>query len=177
MPAPSETSAIDLVDFADRPVGQVARGSVFAEHAGFRVVHVLVFNEADDLLLQQVGRTRRRSPLRWGSSMAGYLNAGESYEAAARRRLQEELGLTATIEMIGKTAMFDDGAIKFIGVFQAVTNVEPRVAEPEHIERLEFRSPDAVLRDVLRHPDDYTETFRHVYAYCLANRRDARRGR
>jgi len=93
MAAPGSTSLIDAVDDANEPVGAVARGDVFRLKANFRTVHVLVFNQAGDLLLQRLSATRERHPLMWGSSVAGYLHAGEDYLAAGQRRHQVHRGV------------------------------------------------------------------------------------
>lgn len=68
MPAPTSTSLVDRVNDADEAIGVIERGRVLEHAVGFRVVHVLVFNAAGQVLLQQVGRSRERSPLLWGSS-------------------------------------------------------------------------------------------------------------
>src|ERR1700747_2339042 len=105
MPAPRASALIDRVDPADRPVGKVRRGEVFEKRAGFRVVHVFVFDWEGQLLLQQLGRHRDRNPLKWGSSVAGYLNAGEDYLEAAQRRLREELRLETPLAKFGSAVM------------------------------------------------------------------------
>ena len=124
MSAVSEEMVIDAVDQSDSPTSIIRRDEVFRRRANFRVVHILVFNRRGELLLQQLSRTRTRHPGYWGSSVAGYNFAGESYEAAAGRRLGEELGIDGVpLTYIGKTSMEDDGCQKFIGYFQRFTMV------------------------------------------------------
>lgn len=166
MPRPGPNTLIDRVDERNRSVGTVARQDVFKEHANFRTVHVLVVNRVGDLLLQQLAGTRERHPLSWGSSVAGYLYAGEKYEDAARRRLREELGLETELRAIGVTPMEDDGVTKFVGVFVTVAD-HPRVQEPDHIAAIEFRPHADIERDIQRHADAYTDSLRHVLAFWL----------
>jgi isopentenyldiphosphate isomerase len=166
MPRAGANALIDRVDEQNRSVGIVARQDVFNEHANFRTVHVLVLNHAGELLLQQLAPTRERHPLRWGSSVAGYIYAGESYGDAAKRRLREELGLETSLHAVGVTPMEDEDVTKFVGVFVTVAD-EPRIEEPDHIAAIEFRPQVDVEEDVRRHAGTYTDSFRHVLAFWL----------
>jgi isopentenyl-diphosphate delta-isomerase len=166
MAAPSASDLIDRVDEYDRPIGVVERGAVFEQHANFRVVHVFVFDGEGRLLLQKLGHKRERNPLCWGSSVAGYLHAGESYDAAARRRLREELGIEAPLDPIGRTMMIDRGCRKFIMLFQTTVSAgEPRIAEKEHIEEIRFWQLREIEEWLARDPEAFTETFRHVFRF------------
>jgi isopentenyldiphosphate isomerase len=165
MAAPTASSLIDRVDEYDRPVGVVERGAVFEQHANFRVVHIFVFDTAGRLVLQKLGRKRERSPLRWGSSVAGYLHAGESYYAAARRRLREELGLEAKLDPVGRTMMIDRGSRKFIMLFRVIVSAsEPRIADKDHIEEIRFWELIEIEEALARNPEAFTETFRYVFS-------------
>jgi len=166
VPRPGPDALIDRVDERNRSVGTVARQDVFKEHANFRTVHVLVVKDEGDVLLQQLAPTRERHPLQWGSSVAGYIYAGETYEEAARRRLREELGLETELHAVGITPMEDDGLTKFVGVFVTVAD-RPRVEEPDHIAAIEFRPQTELEQDIRLHADAYTDSFRHVLAFWL----------
>jgi isopentenyl-diphosphate Delta-isomerase len=162
MPTPSTDTLIDSVDSADRPIGVVARGDVFQEHAGFRVAHIFVFNMDGDLLLQQVGRERDRSPLLWGSSVASYLFAGETYAQAAERRLREELRLATPIRKVGSTRMDDSGSTKFIELYETISN-DAEIGDRRHINDLQFVPLSIVAQLLALQPEIFTETFPHVF--------------
>lgn len=161
MPAPGPTSLIDAVDDANRPVGTVPRGDVFSVGSNFRTVHVLVLNAAGQVLLQRLGAGHDRHPLAWGSSVAGYLHAGEEYADAAARRLYEELAQKTPLRQVGVAAMPDDGVTKFIGVFTTVADA-PRIADSEHIEEIAFWSLTDIDLELRREPTQFTASFRHV---------------
>ena len=169
MAAPGPRALIDEVDAADEKIGRIRRVDALVKARGFRVVHVLVFNRNGELLLQKLGRHRERNPLRWGSSVAGYLRAGESYLHAARRRLREEIGLTTILKKHGSIAMNDQEAIKFITVYTTQA-AHPSIRESEHIEALEFWPWQKVSRSLARTPDIFTKTFRHVFRFNSATR-------
>ena len=60
-----------------------------------RVVHVLVFNDKAELLLQKRSMSKDVAPGRWDTSVGGHVNAGESLEDAVKRETEEELGITS----------------------------------------------------------------------------------
>lgn len=164
MPAPSLTSLIDVVDQQNQPIGVVRRRDLFRLRANFRTVHVLIFNSHAELLLHRMTWTKSGEPGRWGSSAAGYLHAGEDYPVAARRRLAEELSLTTPLADIGVTCLHDEAVAQFAGVFTATAD-HPRSTAPAHLAEMEFRPLAVIERDVAAHPDDYTETLRHVLKF------------
>jgi 16S rRNA (adenine1518-N6/adenine1519-N6)-dimethyltransferase len=85
----------DVVDENDQITGQSTRGEVHARNLLHRAVHVFVFNKRGDLLLQQRSMLKDAHPGVWDSSVSGHLDSGESYEAAALRELDEEMGIHA----------------------------------------------------------------------------------
>lgn len=169
MAAPSASSPIDVVDERDRPVGTIERGRVLEEGKAFRVAHVWLVHQ-DSLLLQQLGRHRRRHPLQWGSSVAAYLHAGETYSEAAERRLREELALHQPLRLFTLTRMQDEESLKSIALY--LTEVSrpdlPEIREPLHIETLRFWTRAEIERELATRPETFTETFRHLYAVFTA---------
>ena len=160
-----EGMLVDAVDPNDVPVGVVQRSQVFSRKANFRVAHILVFDAKGDLLLQQLSPSRLRHPGYWGSSVAAYVFAGESYEAAAQRRLGEELQIhQARLWRIGKTSMIDEGCQKFITVFKTLRD-GPLRFDRTHIERLEFVPMEEVHRLSASGIRTFTPTFLRVLSF------------
>ena len=97
VPAAAQDGArevFDVVDENNQVVGQATRAEVHARGWRHRALHVFVLNAAGELFLQKRSPWKDRHPDAWDSSAAGHLDAGETYAAAARRELREELGLT-----------------------------------------------------------------------------------
>jgi len=85
----------DIVDEHDRVVGQALRSECHGNpDLIHRAAHVLVFNRQEELLLQKRAEEKDIQPGRWDTSVGGHLNPGEAYLQAARREMEEELGLT-----------------------------------------------------------------------------------
>lgn len=155
---------IDVVDPADRVIGTVQRRQVFQLGVNFRVAHVFLFNARKQLLLQRIAPGLRHSGM-WGSSAAGYLGAGETYEQAARRKLSVELGVNnVQLDLVGKSSMIDGGATKFIalydGSFEGV--VTP---DPAEVSEVEFADIATIAADRISGRRLFTPTFLHLLAF------------
>jgi isopentenyldiphosphate isomerase len=165
MPTVSEDMILDQVDQTDTPIGLIRRGDVFARRAGFRVAHVLIFNSQGKLLLQHLALSRKRNPGAWGSSVASYLFASESYQAAAKRRASEELGIKdPALTFLGKTEMIDDGSQKFISIF-TMNYDGPFTIDHSHIEEVEFDSLLRVQQMIDGETRPFTPTFLRVFRF------------
>jgi isopentenyl-diphosphate delta-isomerase len=162
MPAPTRTSLIDVVSDDDRAVTTIKRGEVLERGVNFRTAHIFIVNGQGDLLLQQLAESRERHPLRWGSSVAAYLHAGETYKEAAIRRLREELGLSLALRFVGKIHMRDVNSLKFVSLFVGYDG-EVAILEPEHIAELAYWPIDKVNQAIDVEPERFTPTFRRLY--------------
>lgn len=158
MSAPTKTSLIDQVDQADHRVGVIPRGRALALGANFRTAHAFVFGRDGRLLLQRLAPARERHPSRWGSSVAGYLFAGEDYEHAVRRRLAEEIGVEAPVAFVAKMPMQDEQSTKFVALYRCVTE-DVEIREPDHIAAVRWWRRAEVEDAIKRSPDLFTPTF------------------
>lgn len=162
MAAPSKRELIDLVDHNDHVIGQITRGQALHPGTAFRVVHVLAVNDRDEVVLQRIGGGGTRHPGQWGSSVAGYLHAGESPLAGARRRMAEEIGLDSALSFLGRTQMTDSGAHKFIYVYMTRVDRLPRIYDEAHVAELRFWSLQAIADAEKKGSDVFTKTFAFV---------------
>jgi isopentenyl-diphosphate delta-isomerase len=167
MLAINEDMLIDAVDEQDRPIAVIKRSEALPQRHNFRVVHLFLFNSRRELLVQHLGRTRNRHGGYWGSSVAGYVLSGESYRAAAGRRLGEELGIfDAHLFDAGTTSMTDESSTKFIRVFTAAHD-GPFRPDTNHIEAVQFLPLEAIVRMKNEGSMAFTPTFLHVLDYYL----------
>jgi isopentenyl-diphosphate delta-isomerase len=162
MPSPTKTTPIDVVDESDTPIGMVERGEALRRGVNFRTAHIFVFDRFGNLLLQRLAAQRDRHPCRWGSSVAAYLYAGETYEEAAARRLREELGLDLTLRFVGKLEMRDNRSLKFVSLFLGHDGM-PEIFEPAHIDELAYWPQHEIEGALDAQPAIFTPTFRSLY--------------
>jgi len=59
-----------------------------------RVVHVLVFNADESLLLQKRSMNKDVAPGRWDTSVGGHVGIGEDLSISSQREMHEELGIS-----------------------------------------------------------------------------------
>jgi 16S rRNA (adenine1518-N6/adenine1519-N6)-dimethyltransferase len=87
----------DVVDENDQVVGQASRGEVHSKGLLHRAIHVFVINRHGEILLQRRSLLKDAHPGVWDSSVSGHLDAGEAYEAAVVRELEEEMGIEGAV--------------------------------------------------------------------------------
>lgn len=162
MTEPGPQQLLDAVDNEDQVVGSVRRGEVFRLGANFRVAHLFLFNDRSEMLLQRLAPSRSRHPQCWGSSVAAYVNSGESYREAIERRAQQELGVCLErMTLLGKASMSDDKCLKFISLFLASWN-GPFTIDTSHISGVRFLPVADILRARKFEPWLFTPTFVHL---------------
>jgi isopentenyldiphosphate isomerase/GNAT superfamily N-acetyltransferase len=94
---PHELELVDVVDEADRVVGQADRAEILAKHLLHRVVFVVLRSTRGEVLVHRRAETKDLWPGYWDVAVGGVVAAGEAYEDAARRELAEELGVEAEL--------------------------------------------------------------------------------
>jgi isopentenyl-diphosphate delta-isomerase len=99
----ADTEQLILVDEADREIGHLNKAAC---HAGAGTLHrafsLFIFNDEDQLLIQQRGARKQLWPLYWSNSCCSHPRYGESMSSAIHRRLMEELGLSCPLEFLFK---------------------------------------------------------------------------
>ena len=153
---PAEPFAV--VDEADRVIGAAPRRKVHGDNLLHRAVHILIFNRNGELFLQKRSRFKDRHPCVWDSSAAGHVDAGEDYDDAARREVQEELGVTTRLERVVKLPASDRTGQEFIWLYQGKHDGPFQLAASE-IELGEFFPPGLVSNWLQARPDDFAPGF------------------
>lgn len=92
-----------LVDKNDQPVGLAAKAIA---HQGkgqlHRAISVYLYNSKKQLLVQKRAAEKPLWPQTWANSCCSHPRPGESYLAAAQRRVREELGLKVKLKITGQ---------------------------------------------------------------------------
>jgi len=117
-PGLTNNERFPVVDTNDRILGDASRSEVHANNLRHRAVHILIFNPAGDVYLQQRSRWKDRHPLTWDSSAAGHVTAAESYDETARRELKEELGISVPIKTISKLPASERTDQEFVWLYR-----------------------------------------------------------
>jgi isopentenyldiphosphate isomerase len=137
----------DVVNEENRVVGRATRSQVHGNPSLLhRAAHVLVVNAAGEIFLQRRSRAKTVQPRKWDSSVGGHVNAGESYEAAAGREMEEELGIVgASLEFLYTYIHRNAYESEYVATFR--TSWEgPFQLHPEEIDDGRFWSFDEIDR-------------------------------
>jgi 16S rRNA (adenine1518-N6/adenine1519-N6)-dimethyltransferase len=161
-PAQHDGEQFDVVDENDNVIATRPRAEVHEKNLLHRAVHILVFNQQGELLLQKRSAWKDREPSKWDSSAAGHLEPGETYEAGAIRETEEELGIRPKLTPLGKIrACFNTGQ-EFVEVFTA-QHEGPFVLPPAEIEDAFFLTLEEIKPWITARPQDFAPGFWEVW--------------
>jgi 8-oxo-dGTP pyrophosphatase MutT (NUDIX family) len=93
MDASPADELLDVVDEHDEVVGRLPRGEVYARGLRHRCVFVLARDAEDRIFVHRRTATKLAFPSLYDMFVGGVVGAGESYDAAALREAEEELGV------------------------------------------------------------------------------------
>ena len=116
----------DIVDADDNVIGTATRNEVHGNPSLFhRVSHVMVFNFNGELFLQKRGLDKDVQPGKWDTSVGGHVDSGETYEVAAIREMEEELGVRdLDITFLYKYKHSNDYETEYVSTFSTVWDGE-----------------------------------------------------
>ncbi len=90
----TDSEKLEIVDKEGNVIGLAERSELHRNpNLVHRVVHVLVFNNDGELLLQKRSARKDVAPGKWDTSVGGHIGPGEDVVSAARREMEEELGI------------------------------------------------------------------------------------
>lgn len=154
-----------LVDEDDREIGYREK---MACHVGRGYLHrafsIFIFNDRDELLIQQRAGGKMLWPLFWSNSCCSHPRKGENVENAAARRLVEECGIACGLKYIYKfqySAQFEDEGSEneICSVLIGKCNNEI-AANPDEIANHKWIKIEDLQRDIERNPNKYTPWFK-----------------
>ena len=136
---------LDIVNDQDEVIGKTSYADVYDKLHNHRIVHVLIFNDKGEMALQLRSKQKKFCPQHWVTAVGGHVQSGESYEQAALREMEEEVGVQLPVEFLRKDRYEwqSESLIKFLATFKAVFN-GPFEVNPEEVDRVEFFSMDKI---------------------------------
>lgn len=162
-----------MVDEQDREVGVMEKMQAHVEGRLHRAISVFVFNSKNELLIHQRALNKYHSSGLWSNTCCSHPMPGETSEAAAARRLQEEMGMSCELHesfsFIYKAHLDHElTEFEFDHVFTGHTDDEP-VLNPDEVAAWKYISIKDLQADILMHPENYTEWFK----ICLKDHTEA----
>ncbi len=156
-----------LVNEKDEQIGLMEKIEAHRKALLHRAFSVFVFNDRNELMIQQRALTKYHSPGLWTNTCCSHQREGETNIAAGKRRLEEEMGFTTdlkdTISFIYK-APFDNGLTEhefdhiLVGNFEGEPNLNP-----EEVAAWKWVALDDLQMDMKKNPHIYTEWFKIIF--------------
>lgn len=147
------------VNESDEAIGQGTIQNATENGIIMRIARVLLVDGSGELVMQQRS-PEVRDPLKWNESATGHVDVGETYEEAAYRELEEEIGVAEVmLSEIGTVYCEEptNGHLKkgfhtlFVGLYDG--EVSPDENEVHHLKRM----PVGTVKEWLKNtPDDFT---------------------
>lgn len=160
-----------LVDGNDEPIGKMEKMEAHYQAALHRAFSVFLFNEKGEMLLQQRAKQKYHSGGLWTNACCSHPRPGEETQAAASRRLQEEMGITTPLQKIFDftyKAEFDNGLTEheFDHVF---TGSHSGAIKPnkEEVQDYCFKTMHEIEASLSSHPHKYTAWFHIAFPKVL----------
>ncbi len=160
-----------LVDRDDNPVGRMEKMEAHIKAELHRAFSVFIFNSKGELLLQQRAGHKYHSPLLWTNTVCSHPREGETTDAAAHRRIVEEMGMDCEFEEAFTflyKADVGQGLIEheFDHVFIGESDIQPKI-NPDEVESWKYVELPWLEEDVKNNPSEYTEWFKIALAEVL----------
>jgi isopentenyl-diphosphate delta-isomerase len=156
-----------LVNERDEEIGLMEKMEAHEKALLHRAFSIFLFNGNGEMLLQQRAASKYHSPLLWTNACCSHPMPGETIEAAAKRRLQEELGFETTLTKafhFTYKAAFENGLTEhefdhvLVGVYEGEMKLNT-----EEVQSIKYLSASALMSELQQQPNNYTEWFKIAF--------------
>lgn len=165
------------VDADDRCVGTEEKLKAHRDGVLHRAFSVFVFNGRGELLLQRRSLDKYHSAGLWTNTCCSHPRPEEDVEAAALRRLDEEMGIACPLrkaftflyrETVAPGLVEHELDHVFIGHLDGGQRDETPRPDPREVMQTRWIDREALRGELVRTPDDYTAWFRISIERVLA---------
>jgi len=162
-----------LVDERNHAVGTDGKDLIHRKGLLHRAFSIFLADAQGQIVLQQRNRQKYHSGGLWANTCCGHPRPGERTVSAARRRLHEELGVTATLSFgffSRYRADLDHGMREneYVYVFFGRLSGEAR-PDPAEVAAVQSLPLDEIKRRIGKDPQAFTYWLRHYFDNHLAD--------
>lgn len=160
-----------LVDENDKMIGTAEKIDAHKNPRLHRAFSVFIVNGNNELLIQKRVESKYHNPGMWANTCCSHPRPGEALEAAAHRRLQEEMGfdtgLVKVFSFIYETE-FANGLTEkeYDHVFVGRWDGTP-VKNPDEVADYKWIAKDALNEEIRKNPAVYTSWFKIAWKKLL----------
>ncbi len=158
-----------LVDKNDNQVGLMPKLEAHEKGVLHRAFSIFIFNSKYELLLQKRASSKYHSGGLWTNTCCSHPREGEDILDAANRRLDEEMGITASLRKVYDfiyKAELDNQLTEheFDHVFYGVFDNDP-ILNKEEAEDFKWVDMETLNNDIIKNEDNYTVWFKIAFEY------------
>lgn len=141
---------LDIVNDDDIVTGQAPRSTIHQHGLQHRGAHVFLFTPEGKMLIQKRSADRTSAPSLLDCSVSEHVKAGESYLEAARRGMQEEMGVTVEelIPLVKFKMVYGPNDNEISTLYKGIVHPASVKFDPVEIAEIRYLSMDE-LRSVL----------------------------
>ncbi|WP_300673031.1 isopentenyl-diphosphate Delta-isomerase [Soonwooa sp.] len=156
-----------LVNPQDEVLGLMEKMQAHENALLHRAFSVFLFNDKGEMLLQQRAAGKYHSPLQWTNACCSHPRENESYLDAAKRRLQEELGISSDLTErfhflykadVGQGLWEHELDYVFTGEYNGEFALNA-----EEVAAIKYISIDELKQEIEEFPERYTEWFKIIW--------------
>jgi isopentenyl-diphosphate delta-isomerase len=156
-----------LVDSNDNPIGTMPKMEAHEKAVLHRAFSVFILNKKGQLMLQQRAFHKYHSPGLWTNTCCSHQREGEDNIEAGKRRLQEEMGFSTSLEVLFNfiyKAPFDNGLTEheldhvLLGYYES-----PPQVNPEEVAAWKWMDLESVAEALIARPQDFTAWFKIIF--------------
>jgi len=132
-----------------------------------RAISILLYNSRGEMLIQQRAKTKYHWPLIWSNAVCSHPRENETFQAAAERRLKEELNISCNLSeiyrFIYKAQDEQTGLIEheYDVVYKGVYDRDIPFND-EEINAIQWISVDNLCQDIENQPKKYSFWFKEI---------------
>lgn len=157
-----------LVDPQDRETGIAEKLDAHVRGLLHRAFSVIIWDRNNRMLLQKRDSAKYHSGGLWTNTCCGHPRPGEETEAAALRRLREEMGFTCQLTSLGTIsyrAEFSNGLTEheLVHVFRGLYE-GPIAPDPAEAEAYSWATLEDIRAEIAKAPENYSVWFRQYVA-------------
>lgn len=155
-----------LVNAKDEVLGLMNKLEAHQKGLLHRAFSVFLFDKEGRMLLQKRASSKYHSPNQWTNACCSHPRGNETYQNAAIRRLQEELGISCHLEKkfdfiykanVGGGLWEHELDTVFTGVFEGEFNLNP-----DEVSEIRYISWGDLEREIEEKPETFTEWFKII---------------
>ena len=153
-----------LVDESNLDIGVESKLKAHQKGLLHRAFSIVVYNTQREILLQKRAETKYHTPGLWTNTCCSHPLPSESYEDAAHRRLDHEMGLSCNLDQQFSflyKAEFANGLIEHEHdtVFIGQTNTMPNI-NPDEASNFKYISIEDLKNEIKLAAEEFTPWFR-----------------